>query len=369
MNRLTACILLPTYNENENVQKIIPMIFDQQKRIESHTLQILVIDDESPDGTAATVRHLQKNYPQLYLISGKKQGLGEAYKRGIRYAGEQLRPQILFEMDADLQHDPALLPMMISLYNFGFTLIIGSRFLPGGQTVDFSMYRKFISLFGNLLIRLLTGLPRLRDFTSGFRCIDAALIQSCDLSGMSTRGYSFQTSLLVELMRRGANVLEIPILFMPRRYGESKLAFRDQFEFMINLVRIRFGQFYDFVRFVIIGVSGVVVNLGAFVLFNRLFQQPPVFSFLLSIESAIITNFLLNNLWNYKGRPFRDVVRRITKFHILALPAALTSLLVFSLLISKNAVSDLTAAGLGISSAVIINYFVQAFAGSSSIKN
>jgi len=369
MNRPLACILLPTYNENENVLKIIPMIFEKQSQIQSHTLQILVIDDESPDGTADTVRKLQKTYAGLFLISGKKQGLGEAYKRGIGHAVEHLKPQIIFEMDADLQHDPALIPLMISLYNFGFTLIIGSRFLPGGQTVDFSLYRKFISLFGNLLIRLFTGLPRLRDFTSGFRCIDADLIQSCDLSEMSTRGYSFQTSLLVELMRKGAKVLEIPILFRPRQYGQSKLAFRDQFEFMINLVRIRFGQFYNFVRFVIIGISGVLVNLGGYIIFARWFKVKPVFSFVLATELAIVTNFLLNNLWNYRGRRFRDILRRITKFHLLAVPAALSSLFVFILLLSGQTVSDLTAAGAGISSAVLVNYFVQAFAGSAHIKN
>jgi len=281
-----ACIVLPTYNEAENVIVLIPEIFNQAKKIDSHELHVLVVDDSSPDGTAKIIQQFQKDYKNLHLISGKKSGLGEAYKRGMKHAIEELNSEIIFEMDADLQHDPAMLPLFVTLYNHGFTFVIGSRFAPGGSTPNFGLYRKFLSLFGNWLIRFFGGLPRLHDCTSGYRLIKSDLILKCDMKNLATRGYSFQTSLLVELLRHGAKVLEIPILFPDRKHGESKLAFQDQFEFLVNLAKLRFGKYYDFLRFSFIGFTGILVNLGFYILFTRIFNW--------SIEVALQKNELTN---------------------------------------------------------------------------
>lgn len=242
MPRPRCCIVLPTYNEAPNVPLLIPAIFAQARRIASHELHVLVVDDDSPDGTQDAVRALMTDNPCLGLIRGDKVGLGDAYKRGIRHALDRLAPELLFEMDADLQHDPALLPLFVTLCVHGFDLVIGSRFAPGGNTPDFSLRRRMLSRTANWMVRVIGGIPRIRDCTSGFRCIRAGLLRRCDLSGLSSRGYSFQASLLCELIRQGARVVEIPISFPDRIHGSSKLALRDQLEFLVNVPRIRWRR-------------------------------------------------------------------------------------------------------------------------------
>jgi dolichol-phosphate mannosyltransferase len=240
MVRPLACIVLPTFNEAENARTLLPEIFREASRIDSHEVHVLVVDDNSQDGTSEAVRELMRTYPNLHLSQGQKKGLGEAYKRGMGEALVTLQPDLILQMDADLQHDPSVLPLFVTLSNHGFSLVIGSRFAAGGATTNFPWHRKLISLAGTRLVRLFGGLPYLTDCTSGYRCIKADLIARCNLKDLSTRGYSFQSSLLCELMRNGARVIEVPIIFGHRKHGQSKLALRDQTEFVVNLFRLRF---------------------------------------------------------------------------------------------------------------------------------
>jgi dolichol-phosphate mannosyltransferase len=237
-----ACIVLPTYNEAENVRALIPRIFQQAARIPTHELHVLVVDDNSPDRTAARVRERMKEFGNLHLITGQKQGLGEAYKRGMAFAVHELRGDLIFEMDADFQHDPSLLPLFVSLANHGFSLVIGSRFLAGAATPNFPPHRRLISVVGTWLVRKFGRLPALTDCTSGYRCIKSEVLKKCDLTGLASRGYSFQSSLLCELIRNGARVIEVPIVFEDRQYGSSKLSLKDQTEFVSNLINLRFRR-------------------------------------------------------------------------------------------------------------------------------
>jgi dolichol-phosphate mannosyltransferase len=235
-----ACIVLPTFMEAKNLAILLPRIFAQRERIPTHELHVLVVDDNSSDGTQALVEEFRQTNPHLHLLTGEKKGLGVAYQRGMAHALASLQPDLIFEMDADLQHDPALLPEFVRLSNQGYSLVIGSRFVPGGATPNFPWYRSFLSHLGNRLARLAGGLPALRDITSGYRCIKAELLARCDLHHLGTHGYAFQTSLLCELIRNGARVVEIPIIFPGRIHGRSKLSFRDQIEFLVILVKLRF---------------------------------------------------------------------------------------------------------------------------------
>ena len=235
-----ACIVLPTYNEAENAKVVIPCIFAQAERIPTHDLHVVVIDDNSPDGTAAVVRNFMTTFPNLHLLTGDKKGLGDAYQRGMAYAMKALQPDLMFEMDADLQHDPTLLPSFVALANSGFSLVIGSRFISGGATPNFGWYRTLISLSGTWLVRLFGGLPALaRTAHRAIVVFKPMSSGKCDLRGLATRGYSFQSSLLCELIRNGARVTELPIIFRERTRGKSKLSFRDQTEFLTNLFRMR----------------------------------------------------------------------------------------------------------------------------------
>lgn len=237
-----ACIVLPTYMEAKNLPLILPRIFAQQNRIPTHELHVLVVDDNSPDGTQDAVRADMKLFPGLHMITGEKKGLGVAYQRGMEHALTEFKPELIFEMDADLQHSASLLPEFIQRANQGYSVVIGSRFVAGGATPDFAIHRRVISVCGNWLTRHVTGLMEIRDITSGYRCIKAELLARCNLYHLATRGYAFQTALLVEMVNHGGRVVEIPIIFPDREFGRSKLSARDYIEFLWVLLKLSRGS-------------------------------------------------------------------------------------------------------------------------------
>jgi len=192
--RRIACIVMSTYDEAANLAELFPRIFDQAEKIDSHELHVLVVDDNSPDGTASVVVQLMKENPRIHLLTGEKKGLGEAYKRGISYAIATLDPELVLQMDADQQHDPSLGPLFVALTQYGFTLIIGSRFAPGAGKPALSFRRRLISRLGTILVRMAAGLPRLHDCTSGYRRIRTNLIAQYDFGSLPTRGYNLRFS-------------------------------------------------------------------------------------------------------------------------------------------------------------------------------
>ncbi|MGB7934975.1 MAG: glycosyltransferase family 2 protein [Gammaproteobacteria bacterium] len=357
-----VCVILPTYNEAENVKFVIPGIFAQARQLSSHELHVLVVDDNSPDGTQDVVSGLMKQYKNLHLISGKKEGLGEAYKRGMAYVSANLRSDLVFEMDADGQHDAALIPLFVDLANHGFSLVIGSRFAPGGSTPDFSLRRKLISRVGNWMIRFLGGLPRIHDCTSGFRCIKTDVLEKCEFGFLSTRGYSFQSSLLVELLRNGAKVIEVPIVFPDRQYGESKLSMRDQVEFLLNIAKIRFRQSEEFIKFLGVGISGVFVNLGIYIFLTRMMGVPIDLAPPIAIEVSIITNFLLNHYWTFTGRKTEtSFLWKLFRFHLAAGIAGILNYTAFLILLKVFGLHDILSNIIGIGLGALVNYFLNSY--------
>jgi dolichol-phosphate mannosyltransferase len=268
-----------------------------------------------------------KNFSNLHMINGQKKGLGTAYMRGIEHAVKTLNPDVILQMDADLQHSPDLIPLFITLTTNGFNLVIGSRFITGGSTPDFSLTRRLQSLCGNWLIRFMGGLPRIHDCTSGYRCIKTDLLKRCDLSFLSTRGYSFFSSLLFELLRNGAQVIEVPITFPDRTQGKSKLSFRDRLEFLVNILKIRFRKSEEFFQFCIIGTTGGIVNIGTYTLLTRKFDLILEIAPLFSIETSVIWNFLLSNLpLTFKFNSVNSLFNKLIQFHKICIPAALVLL-------------------------------------------
>lgn len=224
----------------QNLPRLLPLIFREAVNIPTHELHVLVVDDNSPDGSAEYVRSVQGLYPRLHLLTRERNGLGEAYKHGISHAIEKLNPDLIFQMDADFQHDPAQLPEMIRLSEAGYDLVIGSRFSAGTRIPGLSWQRKLVSRGGTRLVWWFGRIPHIQDCTSGFRCIRTALIAACGFGPFSTRGYSFQSWFLCELLRNGARYIEIPIEFPLRVYGSSKLTSRDKFEFLLSLLHLPF---------------------------------------------------------------------------------------------------------------------------------
>lgn len=357
-----ACIILPTYNEAKNIVLCVNNIFVEQANVMSHQLHILVVDDNSPDGTQDIVKALQKDEPKLHLLTGNKAGLGDAYKRGMAFAIENLSPDLIFEMDADGQHDSTLIPLFINLANHGFSLVIGSRFALGGATPDFSLWRIFLSRFGNFLVRYLGGIARIQDCTSGYRCIKAELIPKCNFGFLSTTGYSFQSSLLCELIRNDARTIEVPIIFPDRIEGESKLSFRDQVEFLLNIGKIRFTNSAEFIKYCFVGGSGVVVNLGVYILLTRYYNLSPEQASPIGIEVSILSNFFLNNGWTFKLRAqISSFRRKLAKFHLAAGVAGVANYGVFMMLMKGFGFNDIIANVTGITAGMLINYSINSF--------
>ena len=360
---LKACVVLPTYNEADNIESITKAIFATQSNIDTHQLYVIVVDDNSPDGTQEIIKKQMKQFPRLHLVTGNKVGLGDAYKRGFAFATSTFKPDLMLQIDADGQHDPTLIPKFINLANDGFSLVIGSRFVPGGSTPGFSYWRKFLSIVGNFLIRHLGKASNVQDCTSGFRCIKANLFPKCNLDGLSTRGYSFQSSLVCELIRNGAKPIEVPIIFRDRVTGQSKLALKDQIEFLVNVTKITFRYSEDFIKYCLVGLVGVVVNLGAYLLLNRYFQIPLQVASLIAIEASIVSNFLFNNYWTFKQRAKKlSMFRRLVNFHIAAgISGILFYYLFFLLLTSVLEINDVLSIICATTTGTISNYTINSY--------
>jgi dolichol-phosphate mannosyltransferase len=216
---MKTLVVLPTYNERENVLAIVPAIFQATPDVE-----ILIVDDNSPDGTGDVVRSMQGKYPKLHLLSrAGKEGLGRAYLAGFRW-GLEKGFEAIVQMDADFSHRPEDLRELIkALPQHDF--VMGSRWVKGGGTVNWGVGRKIISRGGSFYARQILGFG-VRDFTGGFNAWKAATLAKIGLDSVRSEGYSFQIELKYRALKLGFDGAEIPILFADRRVGQSKMSSR-----------------------------------------------------------------------------------------------------------------------------------------------
>ena len=354
------CFVLPTYNEEENIENIIQQILKEEKNQSKHTFSILVVDDNSTDETQTIVQRYISLNSKVHLVTGQKKGLGDAYKRGFKFALNDLKADVIFQMDSDGQHDASLIPDFVSYIEEGKDVVIGSRFIDGGTTPDFSFSRLLMSKVGNLLVRYVGGITQVKDCTSGYRAIRASYLKELDFSYLSTRGYSFQSSLICDLAWRGADISEIPIEFSSRQGGDSKLAFRDQIEFLLNIPRLGFRNLEDFMKYSLVGVSGVFVNLGLYLFLTRYYEISELVAPLIAIESALISNFILNNFWTFGKRITQSRIRvKFVKFHLVSGFSALINYSAFLTLFLVFGLYDISANLIGIGLAAIVNYLIN----------
>ena len=354
------CFVLPTYNEEENIENIIQQILKEEKNQSKHTFSILVVDDNSTDETQTIVQRYISLNSKVHLVTGQKKGLGDAYKRGFKFALNDLKADLIFQMDSDGQHDTSLIPHFVSYIEEGKDVVIGSRFIDGGTTPDFSFSRLLMSKVGNLLVRYVGGITQVKDCTSGYRAIRASYLKELDFSYLSTRGYSFQSSLICDLAWRGADISEIPIEFSSRQGGDSKLALRDQIEFLLNIPRLGFRNLEDFMKYSLVGVSGVFVNLGLYLFLTRYYEISELVAPLIAIESALISNFILNNFWTFGKRITQSRIRvKFVKFHLVSGFSALINYSAFLTLFLVFGLYDILANLIGIGLAAIVNYLIN----------
>jgi len=230
---MKTLIIIPTYNERENIKVIIEAVFAQSLGVD-----VLVVDDNSPDGTGGIVQEMQKVHPQLHLLSRKgKEGLGKAYIAGFEW-GLSRGYEALTEMDADFSHRPQdLKPLLQTLELADFA--VGSRYVKGGGTLNWGLIRKIISRGGGIYSRMILGYP-LNDWTGGFNAWRAETLKKINLPTVRSNGYSFQIELKYKALRAGCKGMESPILFEDRRVGHSKMSSRIVFEALYRVWLLRF---------------------------------------------------------------------------------------------------------------------------------
>jgi dolichol-phosphate mannosyltransferase len=359
---MRVVLIIPTFNERGNIGRLI----DELQAIFPslpHDMQILVVDDNSPDGTADIVRERQSLSANVHLLEGKKQGLGAAYIRGMRYALGHLRADAVFEMDADFSHKPSDVPRLLGALERGADFVIGSRYVAGGSIPqEWGLHRRMNSRFGNIVARYVAGMYRIHDCTAGFRAIRGDVLRRMDFSDFRVQGYAFQIALLHAAFIGGAKIVELPVDFIDRTVGESKLGLKDIVEFLRSAAWIRFQSSRVFLKFCIIGATGVLVNLGVFTALlglgvNKYLASP------LAIECSIITNFLGNNYWTFRRRSLESGIHvRGLRFNAVSIVALAISYGTFVVLSRAfPAVAPQVHQLIGIVPATLVNYFLNSY--------
>jgi len=229
---LKALIIVPTYNERENVEALLLAIFANVP-----TAEVLIVDDNSPDGTGAIADRAAASDPRVHVMHREgKQGLGSAYVAGFRYALER-DYEAVFEMDADFSHNPESLPVFLREIE-NADLVLGSRYLYGVTVVNWPLKRLILSYSANVYSRVITGM-RVKDLTGGFKCFRRRVLESIDWSRVRSDGYAFQIEITFKAWRKGFRIREIPILFVDRKAGESKMSRRIVYEAAWMVWRLR----------------------------------------------------------------------------------------------------------------------------------
>ena len=234
---MKSLVIIPTYNEIENINSIVKAVFQVGKS----NFDILIIDDGSPDGTADAVESLMKTHSNLFLQkrSGKL-GLGTAYIHGFKWA-IQNNYDFVFEMDADFSHDPKDLPRLLEACIGGASLAIGSRYVKGGSVSNWTLDRKLLSFGASLYVRLVTGMP-VKDPTAGFKCYRISFLKSLDYSLVDFKGYAFQIAMKYQAFKNGLSIVEVPVTFKDREVGTSKMNMSIFKEALVAVLKIKFSS-------------------------------------------------------------------------------------------------------------------------------
>lgn len=304
---MNAVVVIPTYNEKGNIEKLIEILEKEVfPQIKGYNMQILVADDSSPDGTGDIVRGYMQDYKNIDISVGEKKGLGAAYVRGMSYAIEKMDADVMFEMDADLFHDPHKLPEFLSKMGEGYDFVIGTRYSQGGSIPkDWGIHRKIMSVFGNLVIRFILMRFSIHDWTGGYRAVkkEVFLKEKDKLSAFS--GYTFQVGFLLNAVRDNFKVAEVPFDAKDRTMGKSKIPGIETIIKTLKFVifeRIKEIFKSSFGKFLVVGGIGFALQ---FILYTYLAHNTKLLlgvASWLSAQIAIFSNYNLNNLWTFKDR-------------------------------------------------------------------
>jgi dolichol-phosphate mannosyltransferase len=234
---LKVTVVIPTYNERDNIEKLASMILSQDERI-----NILFVDDNSPDGTGEIADRLAANTARVRVLHrAGKLGLGSAYREGFKIALAD-RADYIIEMDADFSHDPSMLPLFIEMMS-RYDVVVGSRYINGVSVVNWPIRRLILSYFASVYTRIITGL-HLSDCTGGFKCFKREVLESIDLGSVKSDGYSFQIEMNYRCFEQGFNIGELPIIFVDRHAGTSKMSKQIVREAVFMVWKLKLGSIF-----------------------------------------------------------------------------------------------------------------------------
>lgn len=309
---MKVVIVIPTYNEKENINLLIEELEKEFPAI-PHDTHILVVDGNSPDGTAEVVRQLSQKYSNAHLLLEKeKAGLGAAYTFGMRHAMREMGAEVVIEMDADLQHDPKDVKRLLAEIDKGAAVAVGTRYIRGGSIPkNWGPHRKFISFFGNIFARAMMGMGDCHDVSSGFRATRVkGFLEKVGLDNLLSKRFGYKLDLYYRLHNLGARIAEVPIKFREREAGNSKQEFLDlsKNDFIDTLkvvTRIRLQKSGRLIRFAVVGVVGFLVQTVVFEILlraNLSLLSLPFNATASAAECAVVSNFILSNFWTFSDR-------------------------------------------------------------------
>ena len=350
-------VVIPTYNERSTISEVIKGV---EKVGVSH---VIVVDDGSTDGTIETVKRLSGRYGNIILIErDKKLGIGSAIRDGMKAALQSKpKPEAIITMDADLSHDPHEIPRLIKVCN-SKTLVVGSRYVKSGMIEGWSVHRRLISATANTLANLFLGL-NVKDATSGFRCYGVEVAKAV-VSKTKENFFSFQVEAILIARKMGFEVVEVPIRFIDRAAGRSKMSLSEILNYLRFMLRVFIsgGEITRLLKFLIVGFSGIGVNEFMLWLLTELFGVHYMLSAAIGAEVAIVNNFCWNEVWTFKDRaiirPF-ERFKRFLKFNVSRTAGILIALGVLTLLTEVFGIHYLISNLFAILVAFIWNYLLS----------
>jgi dolichol-phosphate mannosyltransferase len=352
MMKDTVSLIIPTYNEKENIKPLVERV---QKALNGYNYEIVFVDDNSRDGTIDIANELAARYPIKLLVRRNEKGLATAVIHGIKNCSGKY----VCVMDADLQHPPEKLPELFKAVENGADIAFASRYVPGGGCPQWGLIRRIISKGATKVSHvLLPSSRRVKDPMSGF-----FIFKRENVNAEKLKPIGYKIALEILLIGNFNKVAEVPFVFEERTAGQSKLKAKTQIDYLKHVISLmkRTGEYKRFAKFIAVGLSGTLVNEGILLLVNSLTDWNHFVRLIPGIEVSIITNFLLNDTFTFADRrtgKTASFFRRLTRFNFIALAGAFINWGVGTLLITQG-VNDYLALFIGIVVAFVWNYFLS----------
>ena len=354
MKKQVAVIVIPTYNEADNIGRMLEHLSAKTfPGIKNYEMKVLVVDGNSPDGTGKVVEKITKKYPNIFLYTEtSKDGIGAAYLKGFKHAMEKMQADFVFEFDGDFQHPPALIPVMLKDMEEGYDYVIGSRKIKGGSNPKgWGFKRIFFSEVGGFTARFIMFFPfgnfwKVTDPTTGLKVTRVKGFTdhlNLDFKHLYTKSFGYKLQLLYETLKLGAKFKEVPMKFQVRNAGESKIEPQTAKDIFLVACKLRWNDDFTqkFLKFGCIGLFGFAINKVGLDIFANLFKPyintvglRNLIANALASEISIVSNFALNNMWTFKNEKITAMSHLVKKFTAFNASSIVSGIVIPSIVIA-----------------------------------